>query len=158
MNVLGRIFLNSRKDRRKDVRTQRRFSFVRCRITYVLNKFIEKNQIETITPLTLCLFLSFFLYFFKQKQRFFKTLSHLVLQNLYKNIFKRIFLCSPEFFPLRIRERFNYLFHLKYSSSMIFFYKMSKTRNSDALLFPISTTWIFFFQHGTQSLNLQFGY
>ena len=33
MNVLGRIFLISRKDRRKDG-----FFFMRCRRTYVLNK------------------------------------------------------------------------------------------------------------------------
>ena len=41
MNVLGRIFLNSRKGRRKDGKTERRkdgFFFVRCRRTYVLNK------------------------------------------------------------------------------------------------------------------------
>ena len=44
MNVLGRIFLNSRKERRKDVKTERRKDvktervfFVRCRRTYVLN-------------------------------------------------------------------------------------------------------------------------
>ena len=52
MNVLGRIFLNSRKDvkteRRKDGKTERRkdvkteFLFVKCRRTYVLknNKMI----------------------------------------------------------------------------------------------------------------------
>ena len=49
MNVLGRSFLNSRKDRRKDVKTERRKDvkterrkngvfFVSCRRTYVLNK------------------------------------------------------------------------------------------------------------------------
>ena len=44
MKVLGRIFLNFRKDvkteRRKDVKTERRKDgvfFVRCRRTYVLN-------------------------------------------------------------------------------------------------------------------------
>ena len=41
MNVLGRIFLKSRKDSRKDVKTERRKDvktefFVRCRRTYVL--------------------------------------------------------------------------------------------------------------------------
>ena len=56
MNVLGRIFLNSRKNRRKDVKTERRKDvkterrkdgkterrsfFVSCRRTYVLNKII----------------------------------------------------------------------------------------------------------------------
>ena len=49
MKVLGRIFLNSRKERRKDgkkerrkdVKTERRSFFVSCRRTYVL-----KNQFE----------------------------------------------------------------------------------------------------------------
>ena len=38
MKVLERIFLNSRKEGRKDVKTERRSFFVRCRRTYVLNK------------------------------------------------------------------------------------------------------------------------
>ena len=54
MKVLGRIFLNSRKDRRKDVKTERRKDvkterrkdvkterrsfFVSCRRTYILKK------------------------------------------------------------------------------------------------------------------------
>ena len=43
MKVLGRIFLNSRKEIRKDGKTEGRkdgkteFFFVRCRRTYVLN-------------------------------------------------------------------------------------------------------------------------
>ena len=37
MNVLGRIFLKSRKERRKDGKTDRRSFFVSCRRTYVLN-------------------------------------------------------------------------------------------------------------------------
>ena len=40
MKVLGRIFLNSRKEGRKDVKTERRKDggfFVSCRRTYVLN-------------------------------------------------------------------------------------------------------------------------
>ena len=37
MNVLGSIFLNSRKDRRKDVKTERRRFFVRYRIVMVLS-------------------------------------------------------------------------------------------------------------------------
>ena len=39
MNVLGRIFLNSRKDRRKDG-----VFCVRCRRTYVLNKVFNQNR------------------------------------------------------------------------------------------------------------------
>ena len=39
MNVLGRIFLNSRKERRKDD------SFVRCRRTDVLNKSNGKRNV-----------------------------------------------------------------------------------------------------------------
>ena len=35
---IGRIFLNSRKDRHKDVKTERKSFFVKCRRTYVLNK------------------------------------------------------------------------------------------------------------------------
>ena len=52
MKVLGRIFLNSRKERRKDVKTERRKDvkterrkdgvfFVRCRRTYVLNNTLK---------------------------------------------------------------------------------------------------------------------
>ena len=37
MNVLGKFFINSRKDRRKDVKTE---FFVICRRTYVPNKII----------------------------------------------------------------------------------------------------------------------
>ena len=40
MNVLGRIFLNSRKEGRKDVKTERMSFFVRCRRTYVFNKYL----------------------------------------------------------------------------------------------------------------------
>ena len=46
MNVLGRIFLNSRKDRQKDVKTERRKDgvfFLRCRRTYVLNNYTIGN-------------------------------------------------------------------------------------------------------------------
>ena len=39
MNVLGRNFVNSRKDSRKDVKTE---FFLRCRSTYVLNKSLKK--------------------------------------------------------------------------------------------------------------------
>ena len=42
MKVLGRIFLNSRKERRKDGKTE---FFVRCRRTYVLN-----NESLILTP------------------------------------------------------------------------------------------------------------
>ena len=41
MKVVGRIFLYSRKDRRKDVKTE---FFVRCRRTYVLNNCIIKKD------------------------------------------------------------------------------------------------------------------
>ena len=43
MNVLGRIFLNSRKDRRKDVKTERRkdgvFLWVVEELTFLINRF-----------------------------------------------------------------------------------------------------------------------
>ena len=39
MKALGRIFLNSRKERQKDVKTE--FFFVKCRRTYVLNKYCD---------------------------------------------------------------------------------------------------------------------
>ena len=61
MKVLGRIFLNSRKERRKDGKTERRNDgkterrkdgkterrsfFVRCRRTYVLNNTVCKKKI-----------------------------------------------------------------------------------------------------------------
>ena len=42
MKVLGKFFLNSRKERRKDEKTE---FFVRCRRTYVLKKMFQKiNQ------------------------------------------------------------------------------------------------------------------
>ena len=44
MNVLGRICLNSRKDRRKDGKTERRSFFVRCRRTYVLNNNLNEQE------------------------------------------------------------------------------------------------------------------
>ena len=44
MNVLGRIFLNSHKDRRKDG------VFLRCKRTYDLNKiFLSNNLLKNIS-------------------------------------------------------------------------------------------------------------
>ena len=44
MKVLGRIFLNSCKKGHKDVKTERRSFFVRCRRTYVLNKCLISTK------------------------------------------------------------------------------------------------------------------
>ena len=54
MKVLGRIFLNSRKDRQKDIKTERhkdgkterRNFFVSCRRTYVLTKSAQKTKYQ----------------------------------------------------------------------------------------------------------------
>ena len=43
MKVLGIIFLNSRKD----VKTERRSFFVRCRRTYVLNNEYDQAEYDT---------------------------------------------------------------------------------------------------------------
>ena len=48
MNVLGRIFLNSRKERRKDVKTD---FFVRCRRTYVLKKTLRGRRVPKFLQL-----------------------------------------------------------------------------------------------------------
>ena len=51
MKVLGRIFLNSCKEIRKDVKTERQSFFVKCRRNYVLNNFnsiVYNHTIHTL--------------------------------------------------------------------------------------------------------------
>ena len=56
--MLGRIFLNSQKDRRKDINTERQSFLVRCRRTYILKKIDMLFCLLTFVEIDKCILFS----------------------------------------------------------------------------------------------------
>ena len=94
--MLGKFFLNSRKDRRKDAKTE---FFVRCRRTYVLNKYMSAGRRFIILDVVLMLLIYFLGHWISLK--YFLFIHYPSILN--PLLFEQIFLEYYKFINLIIR-------------------------------------------------------